>query len=782
VCALAALVGSGCKDIIDSIGGDDEMPCVTTADCGGGQICNAGTCGDPGTGGLQDPCWASRDCMDGLYCSPLGTCAPAGTGMEGATCSTDGDCASGLRCDLAGFVGVCAAGGSGEPGASCAENADCLPGLYCGVDAVCAGLFEAFPPFAGVTCEPPEGPFRVYFEVPRPGVPPKDFYRLPFPNDARVDASGTLDMTGFPDPGPTPLGVNLAKLYVDALVEDFEGFGSTAIVQFRFAGKLDFDSTYDDIKFVDLGTGGEIGLSWSWTSARNKYICENRLQVRNNVHSPLLPKHTYAVVLLTGITGEGGGPAAAQDADFAAVMSDTRPTGDEALGRAWDVYAPLRAWAAAKNIPVSSIAGATVFTVQDTTGHMQRLADNVAQQPAPVLSQLTLCDTGVTSPCDDGTGERACPAADPAFYEIHGKMTVPVYQEGTAPYLAPEQGGGIVEMMGVPQVQRTEEVCFALTIPKGGAMPAGGWPLVVYHHGTGGSMRSFVNEGVAAQVATSAAPAAALSFDAVEHGARRGGSTESPDNLVFNALNPRAARDNFLQGGVDILQALRVGGLPAFDVTGVGSIDFDDTRVAFFGHSQGATSGELAMAFSDAAPLVVFSGAGAWLTASLLEKTSPVNIKAGMQFLFGEPGDGFNADHPVMTVFQTYFERSDPINYVPLILRAPPAGVASKHVYMSYGTGDTFTPRSTLQNNARALGLPPVVPILSGEDYDVSPVSRPVETNVVAGDGQQRTAMCVQYEHGDYDGHFVSTRHAGALADWTALLTSWIQTGTPALP
>jgi hypothetical protein len=283
-------------------------------------------------------------------------------------------------------------------------------------------------------------------------------------------------------------------------------------------------------------------------------------------------------------------------------------------------------------------------------------------------------------------------------------------------------------------------------------------------------------------MATASVPSAGFSFDAVEHGARRGSSTEKPDNLVFNPLNPRAARDNFLQGAVDILQALRVAGVAAFDVTGVGTVKFDASKATFFGHSQGATSGELAMAFSDAAPAVIFSGAGAFLTSSLLEKTSPVDIKAGMQFLFGEPGDGFNGEHPVMTLFQSYFERSDPVNYVPLILRTPPMGVASKHVYMSYGSMDTFTPRGVLQHNARGLGIPPVLPILSGEDYGTTGKARPVSVNLNGGDGKPRTAACFMYAPSGYDGHFVSTRNPAAVADWLAFVTSWLMTGTPVGP
>ena len=100
----------------------------------------------------------------------------------------------------------------------------------------------------------------------------------------------------------------------------------------------------------------------------------------------------------------------------------------------------------------------------------------------------------------------------------------------------------------------------------------------------------------------------------------------------------------------------------------------------------------------------MFSGAGSHLTSSLLDKTMPVNIGAGMAYLIGEPLD---AEHPVMTLFQSFFDRSDPLSYNPLIVTRPPAGVASKHVYMSWGKGDTYTPTSTLEANAQSLGLAP---------------------------------------------------------------------------
>ena len=474
------------------------------------------------------------------------------------------------------------------------------------------------------------------------------------------------------------------------------------------------------------------------------------------------------------------GVQVAQDSDFAALLAATRPTGDEALGHAWDAYQPLRDYLPGASLSPDKVATAAIFTVADTTGHMKKLAAAAAAEPAPTLSNLTLCAAGTNSPCDDGTPKRACPASpDAAFSEIHGRIKLPIFQLGTAPYETPAQGGGINEVGGTPTVVRSEDVCFALTIPKGAAMPAAGWPLMVYHHGTDGSFRTFINDGIAAHMASAAKPVAVFSFDAVNHGARRGASLRSPNELVFNPLNPRAARDNFLQGAVDILTALRLSEttIPMASSPIGTDIKFDPAARTYFGHSQGSTSGALAIAFSDAAPAVVFSGAGAHLTDSLLSKTSPVNISAGMQFLIG---DKLDSGHPTMVLFQSYFDRSDPINYNPLIIREPPTGLHPKHVFMSYGTGDTYSPTATLKANAQSLGLAPVNPVL--EDYGTPGIARPVSKNVPTN-AMLITGGVFQYTPpAGKDGHFVINDNTTALADWQAFVNSYYATGTPTVP
>jgi hypothetical protein len=153
-----------------------------------------------------------------------------------------------------------------------------------------------------------------------------------------------------------------------------------------------------------------------------------------------------------------------------------------------------------------------------------------------------------------------------------------------------------------------------------------------------------------------------------------------------------------------------------------------------------------------------------------------VNIAAGMTFLLAEPLD---PDHPVLTLFQSYFDRSDPLNYNPLIITRPPDKLASKHVWMSYGTKDTYTPASTLDANAASLGLPRGAALLDGPPPSTT---RPASLNVAGGDGVMRTAGVFVYAPGAYDGHFVATKNQTAITDWSAFVQSYLATGTPTVP
>ena len=89
--------------------------------------------------------------------------------------------------------------------------------------------------------------------------------------------------------------------------------------------------------------------------------------------------------------------------------------------------------------------------------------------------------------------------SDPDYLELGGMYgPSPNYQSGTIPYTEYGDGGGFVlGADGAAQVQNEFDLRFSLSVPRAEScpMPAGGYPIVLYAHGTGGNYRSYAHDG-----------------------------------------------------------------------------------------------------------------------------------------------------------------------------------------------------------------------------------------------------------------------------------------------
>ncbi|NIR41111.1 MAG: hypothetical protein GWN07_35235, partial [Actinobacteria bacterium] len=485
-------------------------------------------------------CELSAHCVDGFYCSPERICAAAGTSTEGEGCLTTADCESGLICAAGAFWTECTVPGGGDIGADCTTDLDCVAGLSCvtptgGVPAcvdpppAMAGTVQppVLPPWSGADCATDASTPTAYFEVPRGDGMDGDFYRLPFPNDVRRTSSG-LSLDGFPTPD-TAVSDDVVGRHVSAVESDLGGFSTNPTLFFRFSEPYDWGSLDGSIRLVNVDPdspdmGQDLGLAWLTTGGQiSRYICPNFLAVRTGHGSPLAPDTTYAVILTTQIVNESGA-SFERSPDLDAMLAGSAPS-DPALADAWEAYQPLRDWTGSgMGIAPASILNASVFTTQSEARY-DLLRDAVHAADLPAASELVACADGAASSCDDGTVARNCEGADGTVVtEIHGRLSLPIFQEGTAPYETPEQGGR-VDLAG-PSVVRTEDVCFALTLPAGATMPAEGWPLLIAAHGTGGSFRTALGSGLAEAAASIGA--ATLAIDLPQHGDRRGDSTQPP--------------------------------------------------------------------------------------------------------------------------------------------------------------------------------------------------------------------------------------------------------------
>jgi hypothetical protein len=759
--------------------------CSATVLCRVGLACAAATCAPGHTLPQGSLCVTSAECQSGLYCPPTRQCAPAGTGTLGTTCTSDAQCTSDLKCAIVGMYPVCTTPGQGDLGATCTSSLDCLGNLACAAGScqfTPPGLPFGVPTWAGETCETETGNPIAWFSVPRASGN-KDFYRLPFPNDIRLRKetadSGLLpvhpDLESHPVPGPGLVGFDIVDRTLRAIETDNDGWSAYPTVYFRFNAWPDFSSfaITDDaghvedyrLHWYDLQTGDDNGRSWSASPERGRYICGNWLAVRPSQGAPLTPGHTYAVTMEELVTTSDGTPFGATS-DFQAMVGPSQPT-DPVLATAWAWYAPLRAFLATHQ---KRLINAAVFTVGKVRDRAVHVSSAVAAATLPPVT-WTSCAAGADAGSDAGAG-CACGVADPAFEELHAVIPMPIFQKGTPPYLDPKDGGDIPAFGVVPGVSRTENVCAALTIPKGKAMPAGGWPLVVYAHGTGGDFRSHITEGVAALLAGAKdAPTdgmAVLGIDQVQNGARRGGSTLSANTLFYNFRNPKAMRDNVLQGAADQLFLARVAAAGLDAGTGKKTAG---AKVFFWGHSQGATEGSVAGPLANAFGAVVLSGQGASLLDSLVTKTQPENIAGALPIALLDPDTNgslwWGGLNPVLSLVQTLGDPSDPLNFASGMASSPIiGGVTAHHVFQVYGQNDSYSPDVTEATYALAAGLAVATHDTSvttpapigGTPETATPLSGNISSSITA-------AMREYAPAAGKDGHFVAFDNATARED-----------------
>jgi hypothetical protein len=772
--------------------------------CRQGLVCTAGKCAACGCTMSGSPCTISDQCTKGEYCGPDRTCAPSDpeAGAANANCVSDADCESGLRCDLVGLSAQCEPEGTSDVGGMCMVAGDCLAGLGCLMGA-CAPLPAAgdggldplaFPPmWAGVTCTDDTGPTAAYFHVPR-GTNDGDFYRLPFPNDVRLSGGKvSLSNPDHPTPGPALLGYDVVQRWFDNLQANVDGFSTYPTVFFRFSAAIDLNGTFKGtgvFRWIDITTPAnpvDLGFSWFGSTSGNNYICDNWVGVRPPTGNPLTPGHTYTVFVTTAGL-DANGKTITVPSDLSSLLSSTPPASDAALNAQWPKYQPLRDWASGASFDLTTLLDATVFTVGNAPAIGPKMAAAVAAAGVPTATGWINC-ANAPSPCPQATGDRACPATpDPAFDELHALITLPIFQQGTEPYSNPPDGDFMLAADGTPQLQRSEQVCMALTVPKGVPMPAGGWPLVVYAHGTGGSFRSHVTEGVAARLASvdngsdGDVNIAVLGIDQVETGTRRGTSTDSPDNLFYNFANPSASRGNPLQGGADQLSLFAF--VAGFDLPAAQSPTMAEIKagpIAFWGHSQGATEGGIALAYATGVKGAVLSGEGASLINALLSKQNPVDVAADVPIVLEDPGN-ITIYHPVLALLQNDLDLADPLNHAAFLVASPVAPANQKHIFQPYGQNDTYAPPSTEQVFAIAAQLGQAAPPMGVADDifgSASPIPVPVGGNQMV-DGQAITAIVRQYaSDGTYDGHFVAYFNPQAEADVDHFLADALAGKTP---
>lgn len=585
-------------------------------------------------------------------------------------------------------------------------------------------------------------------------------FLLPWPNDVARLASGKVDLSFVPGAHGTTLIAEYVRLFQDRL----EGFSPVGAAYFRFGSTLDpmtlpassedsrRDASVLQLVNVDPASperGRRTPVQWHFRVDPTRWWRTNTLAVMPATGFPLRAATRYALVVTNGLRSERG-EALRRDADLDAVLAPAA-SNDAAVSAARALYEPALTELAGVGIPRERILTMTVFTTSDPTRDFFRAADWV-QRAAPVPAVV----------------DSTPPVYASGFFRLSGHYGPnPVFQRGTVPYGEAGSGGFVLGPDGVPQVQRTENVHFSLTIPPG-PVPAGGWPIAIYAHGTGGDHQTFIMDNTAAAAAEEGV--AMLGFDQVFHGERAPMGT-NPDTSFFNFLNPEAGRTNNLQAGLDLVQCgrlIRGLSIPVRHTDGsMATATFNPERVYVFGHSQGGLNAPLWLAANDGARAGVLSGAGGAFNVALLAKTRPVNVPQIITSVLQLAPRELNAFHPAISLLQALIDPSDPVNYGRFIVREPRMGMHSKHVFQTQGFVDNFTAIESMAALARSIGLPLVEPVLYADALfpltGVGGTTLPARNNLVGAGGAMVTAAWMQFNAPTgRDGHFVVFSVPGA--------------------
>jgi hypothetical protein len=650
----------------------------------------------------------------------------------------------------------------------------------------------------------PQGSAAV-FDVAADVHAPEHFFDLPYPLDTRRTATGAPDLAGLGN----PIGSAVVEgLRAEAM--DREGYPQMPVVYFRFDGPV---ATQDPalvvgdgaILLLDLDEGGALVPVVAQTLASDAYVPDGVLAVAPRPGWILAPKHAHGVVVLKRLGDASGRPLVAPSA-FATLASDQTSS----LGAA---YAAL--WPALRGhgIAPEDVAVGTVFTTGDVVADTFALTQRV-------LSGTKLDIVNLHVDPDDG-------AAHDRYCELQGQITYPQFQGGAPPF----DTDGLIHFGGdgMPIKTRDEMAPVTLSMPKT-AMPSGGYPVVVYFHGTGGVSDAIADRGtwhletdptkcpqgeldtwngktgcntkgtgpayvVAAHGIGMVASALPVNPQRWPAGAKR----DLPE--YFNVNNVAATRDIFRQGIVEqrlLMEALARVRVDPGVVAACAGMSLPPGETAFRyatdkllaqGQSMGAMYVNMLSATEPRVHATVATGAGGFWSYFILETSFIAQLPAKLGLLLGLH-DAYTFLHPTMALAQTALEPADPMVYMPRVAQSPLPEHPSRSVYQPVGKGDSYFPTvvqdavalayrhpqagdaiwPTMQDALGLRGLSGIVPYAVSQD--------------VTSDGAAKTTgVVVQYDgDGVYDPHAIYSQLDAVKYQYGCFFASVLASGHATVP
>ena len=621
------------------------------------------------------------------------------------------------------------------------------------------------------------------------GMPSDRWFDFPYPSDLRLKPDGRLSLATMPNPRNLPL----IRGIIEA-AEQEHGYPVTPTAWFRFSGPVAAEdgartlATVDPSRAILVALNGEPGAIGrpvpivAQALAKDIYVPENLLALAPVPGFVLAPGTTYAFVVFNTFGTAEGGPLQPSDL-LGALARGERPTvaGIDAEALAAN-YAPLWPVLTAGGFNAATVVAATVFTTGDTTLEMFELSEEVRTRFDLDLSNLAV------DPDDGATHEGFC--------ELQGTMEVPEFQEGAPPY---NTGGLFVrDADGNVVQQRSPRIPFVVNLPAA-PMPAGGYPLSLFFHGSGGISTQVVDRGT--DGTTAQGPAWVLAHRGI--GTASSALPMNPERIpgasdiaYLNFANLRAFRDTFRQGileqrlFLDALLDLRidpatVAACPGLSLpAGETAYHFSPDPVLAMGHSMGGMYVNLIAPVEPRIKAVVPTGAGGFWTYFILQTQLIPGAANTLKAILGSGPLVYT--HPALGLVQTAWEPSEPIIGANRLAARPLPGHPARHIYEPVGQGDYYFPTpifdavalSMENQQAGDIVWPTMQTALTHKGLD-GLLPYPISHNRPAAGGDGRTGVVVQYPgDGIHDPHNIFQHDARVKHQYGCFFETFLRDGS----
>ena len=591
-----------------------------------------------------------------------------------------------------------------------------------------------------------------YFDVDAPRTQPERYWDLPFPSDLRLDGDGALDLAKFPNPRQVPILTQLLSVAGDRRGWPVQPVGYvrfTAPVPPRVLTDLVPDT---DAVLLELATGTTYPIV-ARTLVEDPFVPSNLVAFAPRPGIVLAPNTTYALVVRSAFA-PGFEPAA----HFAALYAEHWPA-IEAAG-----------------VPRADVLVATVFTTGDEVERVQRRSAIPAQA---TVENLALAGGDAY----DG------------FCVLRGTITLPQFQKGTPPF----DTDGRFELDGndLPVRQRDATIPLVITIPKQ-AMPASGWPLYQYLHGSGGETIQLVDRGRVAMAGGEpelgkgpgwvvakrgiAAVSAALPLNPE----RLPGAS---DYAYLNINNLIAFPYTFQQGVIEqrmLATALGTLRIPHATLAGCsvpapagGEHVFDTSRRMLGGQSMGGMYTNMIGAVDDRFRALVPTGAGGLWHMMILETELVPGARALLGTALGVDDAELSFVHPGMAALNLGWESADPVAYMAR------HATSNQHLYQSVPKGDENFPISIYDAAVLASGNQQAGEVVWPSLQDALEIDGldGVLPYPVKGNRGGTTRVAVQFEgDGILDPHYIYQQLDAVKHQYACFLATYVRDGVPTVP